>query len=52
VQFEARYRYPIFWAALLTADYAVIEMARGGRNDPETSVHAGKEVKSMVAVLK
>jgi hypothetical protein len=28
VQFEARYRYPIFWATFLAAGYAVIEVVR------------------------
>ena len=34
VQFEARYRYPIFWATLLPAAYAVLEIFRTLRNTP------------------
>jgi hypothetical protein len=52
VQFEARYRYPIFWATFLPAGYAVIETARWLRKAPQQSVSAPKEENTMVAVLK
>jgi hypothetical protein len=32
VQFEARYRYPIFWATLLPAAYAILECLNSFRN--------------------
>jgi hypothetical protein len=34
VQFEARYRYPIFWATLLPAAYAVLKIIQRFRNAP------------------
>jgi len=38
VQFEARYRYPIFWATFVPAAYAILEMARGlqGEHKPHS----------------
>jgi hypothetical protein len=35
VQFEARYRYPIFWATFLPAAYAILECVNCFRNAPE-----------------
>jgi hypothetical protein len=32
VQFEARYRYPIYWVTFLPAAYAVVEAARWFRS--------------------
>lgn len=52
VQFEARYRYPIFWATFLTAAYAVSETVRWLRKAPHPSEGAAKEQDAMVAVLK
>jgi len=51
VQFEARYRYPIFWATFLPAGYALVQAARWLRRAPQLS--AGTEEEStMVAALK
>jgi hypothetical protein len=36
VQFEARYRYPIFWATFLPAAYAVLEILRRLRGAPQS----------------
>jgi hypothetical protein len=52
VQFEARYRYPIFWATLLPAAYALNEAARWLRNTPQPSVSATKEQDELVPALK
>jgi hypothetical protein len=40
IQFEARFRYPIFWATLLPAAYAVLQIVRLSRNPTETSPSA------------
>jgi hypothetical protein len=54
VQFEARYRYPIFWATLLPAGYAVVELVRWLQKAPQPSAGAGagagEEADSVVAV--
>jgi hypothetical protein len=52
VQFEARYRYPIFWATLLPAGHALLEIPRLFRKAPAESHGAGEEVHEMVSVLK
>jgi hypothetical protein len=52
VQFEARYRYPIFWATLLPAAYAVCETARWLRKAPQPTVSAAKEQNELVPQLK
>jgi hypothetical protein len=52
VQFEARYRYPIFWATLLPAGYAVVEIASWLRKALQPSVRAGKDENNVVAALK
>gem|GEM_PF-322686 len=51
VQFEARYRYPIFWATLLPASYAVLEIIRRLRSvPPESLVTTEKENKELPRV--
>ena len=37
IQFEARYRYPIFWATLLPAAYALIQIVRLSHTSTETT---------------
>jgi hypothetical protein len=51
VQFEARYRYPIFWATFLPAAYAMSETARWLRKAPEPSVSVAKEQGEMASVF-
>ena len=51
VQFEARYRYPIFWATFLPAGYALAQAARWLRREPQLSASAEEE-NTMVAALK
>ena len=43
VQFEARYRYPIFWATLLPASYAVLQVIQRFRSNPAQSSFAADE---------
>jgi hypothetical protein len=43
VQFDARYRYPIFWATLLPAAYAIVEVVRCLRGVPQARMGAGPE---------
>ena len=51
VQFEARYRYPIFWATLLPASYAVLEIIRRLRSvPPESLVTTEKKNKELPRV--
>jgi hypothetical protein len=45
VQFEARYRYPIFWATLLPAAYAMLEIIRRLRHVPSDISLPAKENK-------
>jgi len=52
VQFEGRYRYPIFWATFLPAAYAVCETARWLRKAPQPTVSAAKEQNELVPQLK
>jgi hypothetical protein len=52
VQFEARYRYPIFWATFLPAAYAVTEFAHWLRRAPERREIGGEERNDLVPVLK
>jgi hypothetical protein len=52
VQFEARYRYPIFWATFLPAAYAVIEAVRWLRKAPRANVSTPDGQNEMVGVLK
>ena len=47
VQFEARYRYPIFWATLLPASYGMLEIFRRFRSTPaQISFTADENVKN------
>lgn len=52
VQFEARYRYPIFWATFLAAGYAVIEIVRWLGKAPQANVSTPNRQDEMVAVSK
>jgi cbb3-type cytochrome oxidase subunit 3 len=52
LQFEARYRYPIFWATFLTAAYAVIEVVRRVQGTPLPQRDATQEENEPVPVLK
>ena len=52
VQFEARYRYPIFWATFLLAAYACIEFARWMRKASLPDTNASKGQDEIVLVLK
>jgi hypothetical protein len=51
VQFEARYRYPIFWATLLPAAYAVLEVPRLFRKAPVGQLRAVEAKNEMVPIL-
>ena len=42
VQFEARYRYPIFWATFLPAAYAMLEFLDWLRGAPQASASAAE----------
>lgn len=50
VQFEARYRYPIFWATLLPAAYAILKVVHWPGNPKVTDPGAGKEVNELTPV--
>jgi hypothetical protein len=52
VQFEARYRYPVFWATFLPAAYALVEFAKGLRRAPALSVSAAQKQDELVSLLK
>jgi hypothetical protein len=52
VQFEARYRYPIFWATFLPAGYAVVAAVRWLGKTPQTKVSTPDGENEMVGVLK
>jgi len=52
VQFEARYRYPIFWATFLPAGYAVVEALRWLRKAPEAKMSTPDGQNEMVGALK
>ena len=52
VQFEARYRYPIFWATFLPAGYAVVAAVRWLRKAPQAKVSSPDGENEMVGVLK
>jgi hypothetical protein len=51
VQFEARYRYPIYWATLLPAAYAVLEMRRLFRQAPVGQSRTIEDEREMVPVM-
>jgi hypothetical protein len=50
VQFEARYRYPIFWATLLPAAYAIVSVIRWLGGTRLAASNAGKEEQEVVSV--
>ena len=52
VQFEARYRYPIYWATLLLAGYAVMEAARWFRNRSASVAGAAQSGGEVVTALE
>jgi hypothetical protein len=52
VQFEARYRYPIFWATFLPAAYAILECINCLRKAPEPGTNAPGKQNQMVAPLR
>ena len=52
VQFEARYRYPIFWATFLPASYAILECVNWLRKAQETDVNALKQRDELVSSSK
>lgn len=52
IQFEARYRYPIFWATFLPAAYAVLEVVRRLRGVPRSSDRIGNEEEELAPVLR
>jgi hypothetical protein len=52
VQFEARYRYPIFWATFLPAGYAVVEALRWVRKAPQAKMSTPDVQSGIVGVLK
>lgn len=52
VQFEARYRYPIFWATFLPAAYAILKCFDSLRKAPEPSASAPLKRDTMAASLK
>ncbi len=51
VQFEARYRYPIFWATFLPAAYAVLEVPRSFRKASVEQSRAVEEQNEMVPIM-
>jgi hypothetical protein len=51
VQFEARYRYPIYWATLLPAAYAVLEIPRLFRKAPAGRSRVVEEENELVPIL-
>jgi hypothetical protein len=50
VQFEARYRYPIFWATLLPAAYAIVKIIRWPRKASLAKEAVGEEQHEMMPV--
>jgi hypothetical protein len=50
MQFEARYRYPIFWATLLPAAYAIVKIVHWPRKAGLAKASAGKEEHEMAPV--
>jgi hypothetical protein len=51
VQFEARYRYPIYWATFLPAAYLVVEAVRWLRGTPETRIAGDADENELASVL-
>jgi hypothetical protein len=52
VQFEARYRYPIFWATFLPAAYAVLEIIRRLRGTPQAHTNSPVPEIELVPIMK
>jgi hypothetical protein len=52
MQFEARYRYPIFWATFLPAAYAILEMVRRMCGSDQRHSGATQEENELVPILK
>jgi hypothetical protein len=52
VQFDARYRYPIFWATILLAAYALCETANWLRKAPQRYASDAKQQVETVHALK
>jgi hypothetical protein len=52
LQFEARYRYPIFWATFLPAAYAVCECIHRLRGAPQPTRNDTQEEIQLVPILK
>ena len=52
VQFEARYRYPIFWATFLPAAYAVLEIIRRLRGTPQAHTNPPVPEIELVPMMK
>jgi len=52
VQFEARYRYPVFWATFLPAAYAIVEFTNLLRRVPAPSMTLAKKQDELVPLLK
>ena len=50
VQFEARYRYPIFWATLLPAAYAITKIIPRSRNAGTNQLNADKKEHELLPV--
>jgi hypothetical protein len=50
VQFEARYRYPIFWATLVPAAYAIMKIISWRRKSDATNPSAAKEESELMPV--
>ena len=51
VQFEARYRYPIYWATFLPAAYVVLEAVRWVRKTPDSEVAGEPGEQELSSVL-
>jgi hypothetical protein len=49
VQFEARYRYPIFWATFLPAAYAMLEFIYWLRRAPQASAAEGRDMRVLTS---
>ena len=52
MQFEARYRYPIFWATFLPAAFAVLELFCKVRGAPQPQQQSTEESDQLVPILK
>jgi hypothetical protein len=52
LQFEARYRYPIFWATFLPASYAIVEVVRRWRGKSQMKMITSVEENDLAPMLK